>query len=309
MHTPGELLTVSVIQIWFMIVQCAGLRGLLCCPVAGIRCSTSLEDGCSGTAVYPTGLPLLIHSVKLVLNLCCMAWCCRSDITWMQQHHLYQPSAADSSPKHTLEQQLLQQWDDVTPTYDAVFVHHLPTAEELLTSLSPSVLEITLLANQSAIAAIPAALNQATSALLRMMLAAKEAAGIKQLVAGDAQEGGSCSSDDAADSEISSASDMSSGHACGATGDTQQQYPTATAAAEPATGAPAGEYFEAAAVPSCCSISASSQPLPLIPGETFFKLSQELTALGFVLCASIALSLLAASFAPFLVRCAVLCCC
>ncbi|WIA18353.1 hypothetical protein OEZ85_009818 [Tetradesmus obliquus] len=226
----------------------------------------------------------------------------RSDITWMQQHHLYQPSAADSSPKHTLEQQLLQQWDDVTPTYDAVFVHHLPTAEELLTSLSPSVLEITLLANQSAIAAIPAALNQATSALLRMMLAAKEAAGIKQLVAGDAQEGGSCSSDDAADSEISSASDMSSGHACGATGDTQQQYPTATAAAEPATGAPAGEYFEAAAVPSCCSISASSQPLPLIPGETFFKLSQELTALGFVLCASIALSLLGASFAPFLVR-------
>jgi hypothetical protein len=60
---------------------------------------------------------------------------------------------------------------------------------------------------------------------------------------------------------------------------------------------------DGSSLPLCCSkISATGQPLPLIPGENFFKLGQEMQALAFMLCANIALSLLAASFAPFLVR-------
>jgi hypothetical protein len=228
----------------------------------------------------------------------------------MQQQHLHQPSAAASTPQHTLEQQLLQQWDAVAATYYAAFIHHLPSAEELLTSLSPSMPEITLLANQSAIAAIPAALNQATSALLRMMLAARTAAGSEQQLAAEAaQAGGSCSSSDTAGSgRTNNATGTSTDQACSAVSDsaastaTRQQDPAAAAAGEPATGGPGS--VDVTSLPSSCRISATCQPLPLIPGEAFFKLGQELSVLSFTMCASIALSLLAASFAPFLVRCA-----
>jgi hypothetical protein len=231
----------------------------------------------------------------------------------MQQQHLHQPSAADSSSQHTLEQQLLQQWDSVVPTFDALFVNHLPTAEELFTSLSPSVPEITVLANQSAIAAIPAALNQATSALLRMMLAAAQTQQSGQPAA-DATLKDSCSISNAAGRADSSASGTPGDNTCTSAGNNAASAETAQQLSH--TAAAAGEVLacghkraDNTATLSCCSFSATSQPLPLIPGEAFFKLSKELGILGFTLCASIALSLLAASFAPFLVRCGRCHCC
>jgi hypothetical protein len=226
-----------------------------------------------------------------------------------QQQHLHQPSAADNTPKNTLEQQLLQQWDSTATTYDAVFVHKLPSAQDLLTSLSSDVPEITLLANHSAIAAIPAALNQVTSALLRLMLAAEPAAVGQQQQS--AERAGhpvdACSSTDAAGGSASNADSGTTKQACNAA-DTLNaaplaaQEPGSTAAAAPAADLHDSNVLGITNISACCNISATGQPLPLIPGENFFKLGQEMQALAFILCANIALSILAASFAPFLVR-------
>jgi hypothetical protein len=173
-----------------------------------------------------------------------------------------------------------------------------------------------VLANQSAIAAIPAALNQATSALLRMMLAAAQAQQSGQPAA-DATLKDSCSNSNEAGNKHNSAADTPGDNTCTSTGDEDAAVGTETAQQPSHTAAAAGDEVLAGgskradniAAFSSCSISATSQPLPLIPGEAFFKLSKELGILGFTLCASIALSLLAASFAPFLVRCGSFHCC
>lgn len=143
----------------------------------------------------------------------------------------------------TLEGHLLEHWDSGTPSYDALHVSELPPLEALLsgTGAGPS---LTLLVNQSAIAALPAALNQATTALLRLVTAAG---------------GGRGGADALHDS-------------------------------------PAPQ----AVLPS---ITASSAPLPIMPGETAEHVRQDAGALLLVLCLTLAGSMLSASVVVHLVRC------
>jgi len=69
----------------------------------------------------------------------------------------------------SLEANLLARWDHGAPAFDALLLRSLPGKLDWANgSAMPA---LTILTNQSAVAALPAALNQATSALLRYLLA------------------------------------------------------------------------------------------------------------------------------------------
>lgn len=70
----------------------------------------------------------------------------------------------------TLEGYLLRNWDGGQPSYDALYLSYLPPVEILTSGRGPPP-EYTLLVNQSAISALPAAVNQANTAFLRMIVA------------------------------------------------------------------------------------------------------------------------------------------
>ncbi|KAF8072728.1 Abca17 [Scenedesmus sp. PABB004] len=149
----------------------------------------------------------------------------RSDLVDTRYTQLYRGSAGPPL-NLTLEGQLLAQWASGAPRFDALYVAALPRLEALLAPLGGAP-ALTLLLNQSAPAALPAALGQATSALLRLMVAA----------------GG---------------------------------------------GGP--------------NIRASSAPLPLVRGEAAARVRADAGALMLVLCMTLAVSVLSASFVVFLVR-------
>jgi ATP-binding cassette subfamily A (ABC1) protein 1/ATP-binding cassette subfamily A (ABC1) protein 3 len=198
---------------------------------------------------------------------------CRAEIVDTQYTQLYRGSSGPPL-NLTLEGQLLSQWDSGQPHYDAVYFHHMPPLDQLLTSLQGSPV-ITLLVNQSAVSGLPAALNQATTALLRVMVAA-----------GGARKSSA--------SSWNHSSIHSTAHgAWPSTPDT------------PATTAAAGDTpSDSGHLPSCLpDISVSSAPLPLLSGEAAERVRQDAGALMLVLCMTMAASVLSASFVVFLVRC------
>ena len=71
----------------------------------------------------------------------------------------------------TLEGHLLSTWPSGHPYYDALYLTSLPPLDQILSGEYPGP-SLTLLTNQSAVAGLPASLNQATSALMRLMVAA-----------------------------------------------------------------------------------------------------------------------------------------
>jgi ATP-binding cassette subfamily A (ABC1) protein 1/ATP-binding cassette subfamily A (ABC1) protein 3 len=195
----------------------------------------------------------------------------RSEIVDTQYTQLYHGSSG--APLNlTLEGQLLSQWDSGQPHYDAVYFHHMPPLDQLLTSLQ-GIPVITLLVNQSAVSGLPAALNQATTALLRVMVAA---GGARRSSAGN----------------TSSLTNHSSGQQARNAASQAESAPP-----EPAAAAGGGH------LPSCLpDIRVSSVPLPLLPGEAAERVRQDAGALMLVLCMTMAASVLSASFVVFLVR-------
>lgn len=185
----------------------------------------------------------------------------------------------------------------------------MPPVDQLLTSLSADAPSITLLVNQSAVSGLPAALNQVTSALLRLMVAAGGAksspapaaptssAGTtpaRQLEPTGTQQGrlrvqrthAALKVQDAAVGGLSGVLGGSRG-AQGRAGGTSSHG-----------GAGGGGHL-----PSCMPvISTVSSPLPLMVGEEAQRVRQDAGALMLVLCMTLAASVLSASFVVFLVR-------
>ncbi|WIA08739.1 hypothetical protein OEZ85_008162 [Tetradesmus obliquus] len=201
----------------------------------------------------------------------------RSQIVDTQYTQLYRGSSGPPL-NLTLEGQLLAQWDSGSPHYDAVYFHSMPPLDQLLSSLQGSPV-ITLLVNQSAVSGLPAALNQATTALLRVMVAA----------GGARKSGFGNSSSSAHPNNYSS----------------QQAHLGAPGIASAMQGPPdpAAAGGGGGHLPSCLpDIRVASAPLPLLSGEAAERVRQDAGALMLVLCMTMAASVLSASFVVFLVR-------
>jgi ATP-binding cassette subfamily A (ABC1) protein 1/ATP-binding cassette subfamily A (ABC1) protein 3 len=204
----------------------------------------------------------------LWLSCCCCCCCCRSQIVDTQYTNLYHGSSGPPL-NLTLEGQLLNDWNSGKPHYDALYFHHMPPLDQLLTSLQGSPV-MTLLVNQSAISGLPAALNQATTALLRVMVAA-----------GGARRSGA--------GNINSSSMQMHGQTAGQTSTASGLWHVAAAG---------GGHL-----PSCLpDITVASSPLPILHGEAAERVRQDAGALMLVLCMTMAASVLSASFVVFLVR-------
>jgi hypothetical protein len=190
----------------------------------------------------------------------------------------------------TLEGQLLHQTSSGSPHYDALFLEHMPPVEELLTSLAGSGPRITLLVNQSAISGLPAALNQASSALLRLIVAAGGAKGSPASAPAPAPAAAAATS--AAHQPLLASADGGSSSSSSSLGDPA------------AGGSSAGGVLPGGGhLPSCVPvIRAVSSPLPLMRGEQAQRIRQDAGALMLVLCMTLAVSVLSASFVVFLVR-------
>lgn len=247
-----------------------------------------------------------------------MSWG-RADITDTGYTHLYHGSAGPPL-NLTLEGQLLHQTASGHPHYDALFLEAMPAIEALLTSLSGPGPSLTLLVNQSAVSGLPAALNQVSSALLRLMVAAGGAPGspavighsttssrsrsTSSLPAGWASAWRNSSSCGGAASRcacarpllIARARRRLSMRAAAATASTT----TSTSSVAPTQHVPAGHGVH---LPSCLpTIKAVSSPLPLMAGEQAQRIRQDAGALMLVLCMTLAASVLSASFVVHLVR-------
>jgi len=230
----------------------------------------------------------------------------RGDLTETIYTHLYHGSSGPAL-NLTLEGQLLNQWSSGSPHYDALFLQHMPPVDQLLTSLSADAPAITLLVNQSAVSGLPAALNQVTSAILRLMVAAGGAksspaptgsAGTTpavQLEPTGMQQGrprvqrtqAALKVQDAAVSGVQSVLGGSRVGGQGRVGGTSSHG-----------GAGGGGHL-----PSCMPvINTVSSPLPLMAGEEAQRVRQDAGALMLVLCMTLAASVLSASFVVFLVR-------
>lgn len=248
---------------------------------------------------------------------------CRGDFTETPYTHLYHGSSGPAL-NLTLEGQLLSQWSSGNPHYDALFLQEVPPVDQLLTSLSGDGPSFTILVNQSAISGLPASLNQATSALLRLMVAAGGAksspmpsataasrpalAGIPYVgwaqdslaAAGAGLLGNSSSRATSSPRRLGAAQLPSSGEAISrdASGSSGSSG-TSTAAADRHRGGSVGGGH----LPSCMPvITAVSSPLPLMDGEKAQRVRQDAGALMLVLCMTLAASVLSASFVVFLVR-------
>jgi hypothetical protein len=250
-----------------------------------------------------------------VLLLCVL---CRGDLVETHYTHLYHGSSGPAL-NLTLEGQLLSQWSSGSPHFDALFLQEVPPVDQLLTSLSGQGPSFTLLVNQSAVSGLPASLNQATSALLRLMVAAGGAkssplpstatasAATPQAVSRvDAEAGGASSTWAGADRQW---------HASNRTGSILRRFgavqQAATHSSSPSgvrrglgDSAVGGGSSGGGHLPSCMPvISTSSSPLPLMNGEKAQRVRQDAGALMLVLCMTLAASVLSASFVVFLVRC------
>lgn len=254
---------------------------------------------------------------------------CRSDILDTQYTQLYHGSAG--LPLNlTLEGQLLSQFYSGPPHYDSMYLQHMPPLEQLLTSLGEAPV-MTLLVNQSAVSGLPAALNQATTALLRVMVAAGGGKSHPNLRRKPAQSSSSIR-------RWSSIGNKSSGHQLpsntgyssnssrvtggeadvllgagpqlsteSVSGTSQRRlhsisirnFSSTAAACDASSCACVGGGH----LPSCLPrIRVSSAPLPLLPGEGAERVREDAGALMLVLCMTMAASVLSASFVVYLVR-------
>lgn len=254
---------------------------------------------------------------------------CRGDLTETPYTHLYHGSSGPAL-NLTLEGQLLSQWSSGRPHYDALFLQEVPPVDQLLTSFSGEGPAFTLLVNQSAVSGLPASLNQATSALLRLMVAAggaksspapsagltpgpslpiPAAAGSSSSPLGRWAEGGLLAAGAGARQNSSSSSSIGrSGRRTRRLGTAQQtaasrqpsdsSYSSGGSSSSWGGSNPGGGHL-----PSCMPvINTVSSPLPLMQGEKAQRVRQDAGALMLVLCMTLAASVLSASFVVFLVR-------
>lgn len=231
----------------------------------------------------------------------------RGDLSPTLYTHLYHGSSGPAL-NLTLEGQLLSQWASGHPHFDALFLQSMPPVDQLLSSLSVAGPSLTLLVNQSAVSGLPASLNQVSSALLRLIVAAgggkssalvgrggakgvaKDGSGVlaSELLLGQSAVGvGQGENEGGSGSHSGGGSDTRSG-------DTPSSV---------AGGGAGGVSRRRSHLPSCMPvITAVSSPLPLMAGEKAQRVRQDAGALMLVLCMTLAASVLSASFVVFLVR-------
>jgi hypothetical protein len=271
---------------------------------------------------------------------CLSCHSCRGDLTPTPYTHLYHGSSGPAL-NLTLEGQLLNQWSSGSPHYDALFLQDIPPVDQLLTSVSGQGPSLTLLVNQSAVSGLPAALNQATSALLRLIVAAGGAkgspmhtatAGAVHSLGTDQLQAADGFADGAAGVSVAGADHSSSSSRGGSRlGSIPRRFaaaakPGAAGCGSPRTsgsygacghanssvvGGPEGSISSSSRrgppggghLPSCTPvITAVSSPLPLMLGEKAQRVRQDAGALMLVLCMTLAASVLSASFVVFPVR-------
>ena len=277
------------------------------------------------------------HAVRTYITtrasptLCCV-YCaygkpsCRGDFTETPYTHLYHGSSGPAL-NLTLEGQLLSQWSSGSPHYDALFLQAMPPVDQLLTSLAATGPSLTLLVNQSAVSGLPASLNQATSALLRLMVAAggaKSTPAPSRGAASAAQGFSFAFADSSGQLSDTGAAGLPPGLSTWSSGSTsssnmQEGVPrrlrgpsTSTAPDGSGPGSGSNDSSSGTAhstgsggghLPSCMPlITAASSPLPLMDGEKAQRVRQDAGALMLVLCMTLAASVLSASFVAFLVR-------
>lgn len=271
--------------------------------------------------MHPWKTTALLETVTCAVNLPC-----RSDILDTQYTQLYHGSAG--LPLNlTLEGQLLSQFYSGAPHYDSLYLQHVPPLEQLLTSLGEAP-RMTLLVNQSAVSGLPAALNQATTAWLRVMVAAGGGKSHLNLARGVVQ---SSRVEKWNSSPITASSSTLSGKRGDSINNTSRrvainllksgsQLTTAAGSAitqrrlhsitirnfsstAAACAASSCACVGGGHLPSCLPrIRVSSAPLPLLSGEGAERMRQNAGALMLVLCMTMAASVLSASFVVFLVR-------
>eukprot|EP00878_Enallax_costatus_P019215 GHUV01020268.1.p1 GENE.GHUV01020268.1~~GHUV01020268.1.p1 ORF type:complete len:1409 (+),score=442.81 GHUV01020268.1:441-4229(+) len=260
----------------------------------------------------------------------------RSDIKDTQYTQLYHGSSGPPL-NLTLEGQLLSQFYSGKPHYDSLYLRHMPPLEQLLCSLGDGPV-MTLLVNQSAVSGLPAALNQATTALLRVVVAAgggKSHPGLGRGLGRSATPKWSSTSSTSVDSsqtgglgsDVEAASSHSSLRNIPEWSQSQEgphpQSVQETSAPESGTSLTERHSISirnfsssAAAcdassctckagkhLPSCLPrIRVSSSPLPLLAGEGAQRVREDAGALMLVLCMTMAASVLSASFVVFIVR-------
>lgn len=232
----------------------------------------------------------------------------RSDIIDTQYTQLYHGSAG--LPLNlTLEGQLLSQFFSGSSHYDGLHLQHMPPLDQLLTSLGdPPVM--TLLVNQSAISGLPAALNQVTTALLRVLVAAGGGKGHSALggwtpvTPVDISSAVGAAARHKTVSEVNLLDDSSLSLDTAAKHRALQSisihnFSSSAAACDASSCSCLGQRR----LPSCLPrIRVSSSPLPLLPGEGAERVREDAGALMLVLCMTLAGSVLTASFVVYLVR-------
>lgn len=264
------------------------------------------------------------HVLPVMLCAACVADVChvyRGDFVETHYTHLYHGSSGPAL-NLTLEGQLLSQWSNGSPHFDALFLQEVPPVDQLLTSLSGEGPSFTLLVNQSAVSGLPASLNQATSALLRLMVAAggAKSSPLPSTATGTASSAQAACSADAgasrafgswAGAELQWDASNRTGSIPRRLGAVQQQATHSSSdsdsprqlssSSDGVVGGGAGSG--GGHLPSCMPvISTSSSPLPLMDGEKAQRVRQDAGALMLVLCMTLAASVLSASFVVFLVR-------
>lgn len=153
-------------------------------------------------------------------------------------------------------------------------------------------MSLTLLVNQSAISALPAALNQASSALLRLIRSTSPLGDSSTQQPGhplSQRRGGAVDSVTAAASAMTQEQDTTQ----------QQQQQQARIRSRRRL----AEQVPLLSESSIDAITTTNHPLPTLPNEAELQLRQETGSLTLVLCLTMASSVLSAAFVVFLVRC------
>lgn len=192
-------------------------------------------------------------------------------------------SSMQSNLSSTLEGYLLSRWYSGSLLYDAVYLDQISTGKEMQAGLGQ--VGLTLMVNQSAISALPAALNEATSTLMRMM------------AAGRGQMG-----------PVKSQSSLSGLVRTSSVGDATGEMSTRTMGSGNKRWLPVvhplahQDLVEPHDSGPSESIQCTGAPLPVLPHELRQQVRQQEAGLMLVLCLTMASSVLSASFVVFLVR-------
>lgn len=203
--------------------------------------------------------------------------------------YLYAGYSTDVPLNRTMEGYLLDNWHSGKPHYDALFLTKVSTAESF--AAGDGQMSLTLLVNQSAISALPAALNQASSALLRLIRSTSPLGDSSTQQPGhplSQRRGGAVDSVTAAASAMTQEQDTTQ----------QQQQQQARIRSRRRL----AEQVPLLSESSIDAITTTNHPLPTLPNEAELQLRQETGSLTLVLCLTMASSVLSAAFVVFLVR-------